>query len=110
MVKSNDQTLDLIFQALADPTRRAILQKVTRREIPVTELAEPFDMSLPAISKHIKVLERAGLVNRRWEGNFAYLRLNGRAMQTADEWISFYKKFWEDKLDSLKNFLEEEKS
>jgi len=109
MVKSCAYDLDLIFRALADPTRRAILRNLSRRERAVTELAEPFDMSLVAISKHVKVLERAGLVERRWAGNFSYLKLNAKAMQTADEWIEHYRKFWEQSLDRLDNFLQEMK-
>ena len=100
--------LDLIFQALADPTRRAILRKLTRRERPITEVARPFDISLAAVSKHVKVLERARLVHRRKSGSFSYLSFNPKAMLTADEWIEFYRKFWEERLDALKKFVEEE--
>lgn len=109
MVKSKDHELDLIFQALADPTRRTILKNLSRRERAVTELAEPFDISLTAVSKHVKVLERAQLVERRWEGNFSYLRLNAKAMQTADEWLEHYRKFWEQSLDRLDDYLREMK-
>lgn len=105
MVKSKGYDLDLIFQALADPTRRSILKNLSLRERPMTEVALPFDMSLAAVSKHVKVLERAGLVERRWEGNFSFLSLNAKAMKTADEWLEEYRKFWEARLDALEEFL-----
>lgn len=73
----------------------------------MTKVAEPFDISLVAVSKHVKVLERAGLVQRRWDGNFSYLRLNAKAMQTANEWLEHYRKFWEQSLDRLGNYLQE---
>ena len=106
MVKST-YDLDLIFQALADPTRRAILNSLSRSERAVTEVADPFNMSLVAVSKHIKVLERAQLVHRRWEGNFSYLSLNAEAMLTANQWMEYYRKFWEQSLDRLENYLKE---
>ncbi len=99
--------LDLVFQALADPTRRRILKNLSRKERVMTELAEPFDMSLVAISKHVKVLERAGLVQRRWAGNFTYISLNAEAMSTADDWLENYRQFWEARLDALENYLDE---
>ncbi len=107
MVKSSDYNLDLIFQALADPTRRAILNRLSKHERAITEVAEPFDMSLVAVAKHVKVLERARLVQRRRHGSFSYLRLNGKAMLTADQWIEHYRKFWEESLDRLENYLKE---
>ena len=109
MVKSLDRNLDLIFQALADPTRRAILKNLSRRERAITELAQPFGMSFVAVSKHVKVLERAGLVERRWAGNFSYLKLNPKTMHAADEWIEYYRKFWKQSLDRLDNYLQEMK-
>src|ERR1700737_543674 len=99
MVESRAYKLDLIFQALADPTRRAILKNLSRRERGITELAKPFPMSLAAVSKHVRVLERARLIHRRREGSFSYLSLNGEAMLTADRWIEHYRKFWEGRLD-----------
>jgi DNA-binding transcriptional ArsR family regulator len=87
-----------------------MLRSLSRGERPITEIAEPHDMSLPAVSKHVKVLERARLVKRRKSGSFAYLRLNGKAMRTADQWIEFYRKFWEDRLDALAEFLENTKT
>ena len=109
MVKSSEYDLDLIFQALADPTRRAMLKSLSRHERAVTELAEPFDMSLVAASKHVKVLERAGLVNRRRQGAFSYVSLNARAMKSADAWLNYYRKFWEQSLDRLDQYLQEMK-
>ncbi len=106
MVKSN-YDLDDIFQALADPTRRSILKSLSRSELIITEVAKPFDMSFVAVAKHIKVLERAKLVERRWDGNFSYLKLNAKAMLTADEWLENYREFWEQSLDRLENYLKE---
>ncbi len=74
----------------------------------MTEVAKPFDMSLVAISKHVKVLERAGLIQRRWEGNFTYLKLNPEAMTTVDEWMEYYRRFWEQSLARLEIYLKEE--
>jgi DNA-binding transcriptional ArsR family regulator len=108
MVKSKEQKLNLIFQALADTTRRKILKTLSSHEKAISEVAKPFDMSLAAVSKHIKVLERAELVERRWEGSFSYVRLNPKAIRTADEWIDFYRHFWEQSLDRLEIFLKEE--
>src|SRR5262245_14050813 len=106
MVESTTYSLDLIFQALADPTRRAILKSVSRRERTVTELAKPFRMSLAAVSKHLKVLDRAKLIHRRKRGSFYYVRLNAEALMTAEEWIAHYQKFWEARLGSLSSMLE----
>ena len=110
MVKSIDRDLDRVFQALADPTRRAILRSLSRSERAVTEIAEPFDMSLVAVSKHVKVLERAGLVDRRWNGNYSYLKLNPKAMKTAEEWMEYYRQFWEASLDRLEDYLKKSKA
>jgi DNA-binding transcriptional ArsR family regulator len=101
------QDLDRIFQALADPTRRAILRTLTHREQGITEVARPFRMSLAAVSKHVKVLERAKLVNRRKEGSFSFLALNPAAMKTADQWMEFYRQYWDGRLASLKRLMEE---
>lgn len=108
MVESKTHNLDNIFHALSDPTRRAILRKLSTRERVITEVAEPFNMSLAAVSKHIKVLEQAQLVHRRREGSFSYLSLNAQGMVTADKWIAYYRKYWEGQLSSLKRFMEEE--
>lgn len=108
MVESSAYNLDHIFQALSDPTRRSILRKVSKRELTVTEVAESYSMSLAAVSKHIRSLERARLITRRKEGSYSYIGLNGDAMGTADNWIQYYRRFWEGNLKSLKNFIESE--
>ena len=95
------------FAALADPTRRAILARLSAGEASVTELAEPFAMSLPAVSKHLKVLERAGLVERGREAQYRPCTLNGRPLRDADEWIERYRRFWEQSLDRLDAYLRE---
>ena len=110
MVNPQPYDLDLIFRALADPTRRAMLRSLSSSEKPITEVAEPHNMSLAAVSKHVKVLEKAGLVRRRREGSFSYLSLNGAAMKSADDWIEQYAKLWEARFDALERFLETEKA
>ena len=105
---SSGAALDATFQALADPTRRAILAKLASApDTPVSELAQPFRMSLPAVSKHLRVLESAGLVARRREGRVHHCRFVPGPMRTAADWIAHYQAFWEDRLDSLKRFLEQ---
>jgi DNA-binding transcriptional ArsR family regulator len=108
MVNQNITTLDKTFGALADPTRRAILSRLTQGTATVTELAEPFAMSLPAVSKHLTVLEKAGLLTRRRQGRIHYLTLNAAPLKEAAHWITLYEQFWEGQLDALANFLEEE--
>ena len=103
MVKS--RSLDATFGALADPTRRAIVERLMRGDAAVGELAEPFDMSLPAISKHLTVLERAGLIERVKDGRTRRCRLLEGPMRDALEWIAIYGRFWEGQLDSLERFL-----
>jgi DNA-binding transcriptional ArsR family regulator len=83
------------------------LQKLAHGEKTITELAEPFSMSLAAVSKHIKVLETAKLVQRRREGSFSYLSLDSEGMVSADKWIAYYRKFWQGQLGSLKKFVEQ---
>jgi DNA-binding transcriptional ArsR family regulator len=107
MVKG--QSLDATFGALSDPTRRAIVERLTRGEASVGELAEPFDVSLPAISKHLTVLEDAGLVVRTREGRNRRCRLIGEPVREVLEWIASYGSFWEGQLDSLERFLAESK-
>jgi DNA-binding transcriptional ArsR family regulator len=107
MVKS--QKLDATFGALSDPTRRAIVERLTRGEASVGELAEPFDISLPAISKHLSVLEEAGLLVRIKEGRIRRCRLLSEPMREALEWIASYGSFWEGQLDSLEKLLAESK-
>ncbi|MBX7165235.1 MAG: metalloregulator ArsR/SmtB family transcription factor [Pirellulales bacterium] len=107
MVKQKSVRLDRTFQALADPTRRAILVRLGRGESSVTDLARPFRMSLPAVSKHLRVLERAGLVARRREGRVHHLRLRPEALRDAESWIAEQRQFWESRLDALDKFLQD---
>ncbi len=97
--------LSTTFAALADPTRRAILARLTRGETSVSELAEPFDMSLPAISKHLKVLERAGLIARGREAQWRPCRLEARPLKDIDAWLERYRLFWEHSFDRLDQYL-----
>jgi DNA-binding transcriptional ArsR family regulator len=99
--------LSRTFSALADPTRRAILARLASGEASVTELAEPFDMSLPAISKHLKVLERAGLITRGREAQWRPCRLQPRPLKNAADWLDHYRVFWEHSLDRLEGYLRE---
>jgi DNA-binding transcriptional ArsR family regulator len=105
MVKYSSR-LDLVFSALADPTRRRILETLSRGDQCVTALARPYRMSLPAISKHLRVLEDAGLICRRRDGRVHHLKLDAKPMQQAAQWIEEYRKFWEGALDSLANYLQ----
>jgi DNA-binding transcriptional ArsR family regulator len=105
MVDSVD-ALDRIFHALSDPTRRAILKQLTHRARPVTEVAEPFDISLAAVSKHVQVLERARLVRRERRGSFSYLSLDPGGIKKASRWLDFYRRFWGESLENLKTLLE----
>src|SRR5436309_3346622 len=100
-------TLSSTFFALADPTRRAILARLTKGEASVTELAEPFDMSLPAISKHLKVLERAGLIVRSRDAQWRPCRLEAARLRDVHEWLDHYRKFWEESFDRLDDYLRE---
>ena len=99
--------LDATFAALADPTRRAILARLASGETTVTELARPFAMSLPAISKHLKVLERAGLIARGREAQWRPARLEAAPLRDVAEWVDHYRKFWEESLDRLEVYLHE---
>lgn len=104
----NRQTrLDAAFAALADPTRRAIVARLARGETSVGQLARPFDMSAPAISKHLRVLERAGLLRQRREGRLRRCRLCPAPLQAAASWIEQYRDYWSRRLDSLAAFLEQ---
>jgi DNA-binding transcriptional ArsR family regulator len=98
------------FAALADPTRRAILARLASGEASVTEIAEPFEMSLPAISKHLKVLERAGLIARGRAAQWRPCRLNAGPMRNAADWLEHYRRFWEQALDRLEEYLREVKT
>jgi DNA-binding transcriptional ArsR family regulator len=97
--------LDAVFGALADPTRRRMLQRLRRREHSISELAERFPMSLPAVSKHVRVLERAGLVRRRRSGRQWTCRLVARPMRDAAWWLDRYREMWEIQLDKLELYL-----
>jgi DNA-binding transcriptional ArsR family regulator len=99
--------LSATFSALADPTRRAILARLARGETAVTELAKPFDMSLPAVSKHLKVLERAGLIVRGREAQWRPCRIQPNALKSVDDWLEGYRRFWEQRLDRLEDYLRE---
>jgi DNA-binding transcriptional ArsR family regulator len=97
--------LSSTFAALADPTRRAILARLALGETSVLKLAEPFDMSLPAISKHLKVLERAGLITRTRDAQMRPCRIDARALREADDWLEEYRRLWEERLDRLDDYL-----
>lgn len=97
--------LSSTFAALADPTRRAILARLTLGETSVGDLAEPFDMSLPAISKHLKVLERAGLISRGRDAQRRPCRLAAEPLHEIADWIATYRRFWEQRLDRLEDYL-----
>jgi DNA-binding transcriptional ArsR family regulator len=99
--------LDRTFAALADPTRRAILARLARGEASVTELGEPFEISMPAISKHLKVLERAGLVARTRERQWRPARLQAQPLKEVAEWTDRYRRFWEESYDRLDEYLDE---
>ena len=99
--------LSLIFGALADPTRRAILARLAKGGASVTELAEPFEMSLPAVSKHLKVLERAGLVSRGKEAQWRPAALEAGPLKEIDTWVERYRVNWEQRLDRLDDYLKE---
>jgi DNA-binding transcriptional ArsR family regulator len=105
MLATSDQ-LSQTFAALADPTRRAILARLVDGEATVTELAEPFSMSLPAISKHLKVLERAGLISRGREAQWRPCRLELQALEEVDAWLAEYRRLWEERFDRLGEYLE----
>ena len=97
--------LSSTFAALADPTRRAILARLASGEASVTELAQPFEMSLPAVSKHLKVLERAGLIARGRDAQWRPCRLQAGPLRDADEWLERYRRFWEESFDRLDDYL-----
>jgi len=99
--------LSSVFAALADPTRRAILDRLTSGEASVSELSEPFDMSMPAISKHLKVLERAGLIARSRDAQWRPCHLDPAPLKTAAEWLDHYRRFWEQSFDRLDEYLRE---
>ena len=104
---AEDLELDRTFAALADPTRRAILARLASGEAPVTELARPFAMTQPAVSKHLKVLERAGLIERGRERQWRPARLQAEPLRAVAAWTLGYREFWEERYDRLDEYLEE---
>lgn len=97
--------LDRVFSALADPTRRAILRRLTHRPATINEIAEPFRVSLNAISKHLMVLERAGLLRREIRGREHHCWIEPRPLREADEWLKYYRQFWEQRMDALQAYV-----
>ncbi len=110
MVMSASQRLDATFAALADPTRRAILARLASGDASVTELAQPFAMSQPAISKHLKVLERAGLISRGRDAQRRPRRLDAKPLANASEWLENYRRLWEESFQRLDTLLDEMKA
>lgn len=108
MVNILSNEYDLLFYALSDPTRRQILNMLNQGQQTISELAQPFQMSLPAISKHIKILERAHLLNRKKSGRIHECTLNPEALRTAERCIQFYTRFWSERLDHFAQDLENE--
>lgn len=106
MVKYSSKTLNRTFAALADPTRRRILAHLARGDQRVTRLAKPHAMSLPAVSKHLRVLEKAGLLRRRRYGRVHEMRLDAKPLRQAAQWVEEYRKFWQGSLDRLSEYLE----
>jgi DNA-binding transcriptional ArsR family regulator len=102
--------LDLTFSALSDPTRRAILSMLASGEKSVTDLAEPFRMTLPAVSKHLKVLQRAGLVSQGREAQWRPCRLEAKPLKDAADWIEHYRRYWEESFDRLDDYLRDVQS
>ncbi|HEX3880377.1 MAG TPA: metalloregulator ArsR/SmtB family transcription factor [Bryobacteraceae bacterium] len=100
-------SLSNTFFALADPTRRAILARLADGETSVTELAQPFDMSMPAISKHLKVLEQAGLITRGRDAQWRPCRLDAGPLRQVADWVAFYRRFWEESFERLDDYLRE---
>jgi DNA-binding transcriptional ArsR family regulator len=107
MVKCSPRLLDRTFGALADPTRRRILEHLAHGDRCVTDLAKPYRMSLPAVSKHLRVLERAGLIRRHRSGRVHQLKLEAKPMKDAQLWIEEYRRFWEKNLDRLDDYLKQ---
>jgi DNA-binding transcriptional ArsR family regulator len=107
---STHDPLSATFGALADPTRRAILARLASGEASVTQLAEPFEMSMPAVSKHLKVLERAGLIARGREAQWRPCRLEAAPLKDAADWVEDYRRFWEQSFDRLDDYLRELKN
>ncbi|MFQ6005711.1 MAG: ArsR/SmtB family transcription factor [Woeseia sp.] len=109
-MQQTDSKLDQVFFALSDGTRRTILSRLVEGSTTIGELAEPFEISSPAISKHMKILEKAGLIERRIEGRRHHCTLATEALKTAEDWINFHREFWECRLDVLDDLLRNQKS
>jgi DNA-binding transcriptional ArsR family regulator len=111
MVKPSTESpqLDRIFHALSDTTRRSILRHVAAKEMAVSEIAQPYRMSLAAVSKHLKVLERANLIAREKRGSFQFVRTNPLPMKQAQRWLSFYERFWNERLDQFEQYFKDKK-
>ncbi len=107
MVKYSQHQLDLSFGALSHPIRRGILARLSTGEATVAELAKPFKVSAPAISKHMRILEEAGLLSRRKDGREHHCRLEAKKMLEVERWIEYHRKFWSDKFDALERYLKE---
>jgi DNA-binding transcriptional ArsR family regulator len=107
MVNNREAQLDLAFGALAHSIRRGILARLATGEATVSELAKPFRVSAPAISKHMRILENAGLVSRKRKGREHHCRMEQRRMKQAQEWIALHRKFWNQKLDALERYLKD---
>lgn len=103
----SQDSLSATFAALADPTRRAILERLAEGETTVTELAEPFAMSLPAVSKHLKVLQRAGLIEQGRQAQWRPCRLQAEPLKSVADWVAEYRRFWEESFDRLDEYLRE---
>ncbi len=108
MVNTSPVQLDSIFHALSDSTRRSILGDIARKEKTVGEIAQPYRMSLAAVSKHLKVLESADLIAREKRGSFQIVRLNAGPLRSAGDWLAYYEKFWNRQLDALQKYIEGE--
>ena len=108
IMSMNEAQLDALFHALSDRTRRAILMNVRSGDRSVNEVAAQFDISLPAVSKHLGTLERAGLITRRKKGRYRFCHVEPRMLQNATAWLDYYQSFWNDRLEGLKNFVEAE--
>jgi DNA-binding transcriptional ArsR family regulator len=104
--RSSDDRLDAVFHALGDRTRRALLARLARRPAMITELARPFAMSLPAVSRHVQVLERAGLVRRDIDGRMHRCSLRAEPLRCAQDWLARYRRFWEGNLEALARYVE----
>ena len=109
MVNYRQAPLDLAFGALSHPIRRGILARLASGEAKVAELARPFKVSAPAISKHLRILEEAGLLSRRKDGREHHCRLEPKRMQQAERWLEHHRRFWNDRLDALERYLKEDR-